>query len=357
MTEEQPQLSAFNAWSEKQVAKAKEWYTDPFTGELDPRYTIQAFHKNCVSGTMSAVLLDASPWKTKQEIFEEVNFLHDDRIVDEDKRFTFELGHNAENLIAKEFSRVTHIKLQTGRMDLDKLHNRPWSGCQFDFLTIDGVPMECKTASHSAGWGKGCLFNSLGDVISEDSRIPEQYMIQCQKQMWVAGVDHMWLSCWLTFERGIRIYRLTANELMQENIRRVEDDFMFNHLIPNIPFEEEVKPVVPAPEVDEKTCFANEEFNVLLDRYKELKAPYKTVPVAVRKEMNSIVEKLSQLMDGKTRAVDSDGRELCHFTKTQLKPAFDERRFADENPELYKKYLQEPKSSVKFFVAKLVTKE
>ena len=358
MTEEnKPQQDLYREWAKNQTAQSQLLYTDPFTGETDTRYTIQAFHKICISGTMDSVLLGANPWASKQEIFDEINFKKDDRFVDEEKRFTFELGHHAESLIAKEFSRITHIKLAAGTMLVDTDHKRPWSGCQIDFLTVDGEPMECKTASHSAGWGKGCLFNSLGDVVSEDSRIPDYYMIQCQKQMWIKGVQRMWLSVWMTFERGIRIFRLTADPALQQKIIEAEDDFMFNHLVPNVGFEEEPVPVKTAPEVDDKTCFANDEFNSLLMRYKELKAPYKTVPVAVRKEMNGIVDKLAQLMGDKTRAIDTDGNELCHFTTSQMKPTFNEKKFADEHPDLYKEYMQEGKTSTKFFMSKFVTKD
>lgn len=350
-------VKTYNDWLVEQNAKAQEYYADPFTGELDHRYEINAFHKICVTGTMDSVLLDANPWSTKQEIFELMTFKKDDREVDETKRFTFDLGHMAEPLIAKEFARTTHIKVITGGIYTDVEHGRPWSGCQFDFLSSDDVPMECKTASHSGEWGKGCLFNENGDVVSEDSRIPYHYQIQCQKQMWVMGKDHMWLSCWMTFERGIRIYKLHADKALQERILDAEDDFIFNHVIPNVPYEQELKPVDAAPEIDDNTCFADEEFNVLLARYKELKAPYKTVPVAVRREMNGIVDKLAQLMGDKKRAVDLNGNELCHFTITQPKPSFNEKKFANEHPDLYSEYMEQGNPSTKFFIAKFVTKD
>ena len=357
MTEEITQemlqrVASFKDWLTGQAEKCAERYIDPVTLEMDSRYEINNFHKLCVTATMSSVLLGVNPYKSKQELFNEITFVTDDRIVDDDKVFTFALGHACEPLIAKEFSRITHIKLQAGCTKTDKEHYRPWSGCQFDYLTIDGEPMECKTASHSGSWGKGCLFNENGDILSEDNRIPEYYMIQCQKQMYIAGKDHCWLSCWMTFERGLRIFRLTADPKLQQKIIDADDDFLFNHVIPNVGYDD-FDTVAPAPlETDANTCFANDEFSVLLNRYKELKEPYKTVPVTVRKEMNEIVDKLKELMGDATHAIDSDGKELCHFTTSQGKPTFNEKAFANEHPELYKQYMQEGKVSTKFFIAK-----
>ncbi len=357
MTEEITQevfdkVRLYRDWLIEQTAKAKTFYTDPFSGEVDPVYQINFFHKQCITATMSSVLLDANPYKNKQELFNEVTFVTDDRFVDDDKRFTFALGHAAEPLIAKEFARVTHIKVGAGCTINDANHNRPYAGCQIDFLTIDKEPMECKTASHSAGWGRGCIFNENGDILSADDRIPFYYMIQCQKQMWIAGVQQMWLSCWLTFERGLRIYRLTADPELQQKINDADDDFLFNHLIPNVGYEDHDIPA-PAPlENDANTCFANDEFNALLTRYKELKEPYKTVPVAVRKEMNEITDKLKELMGDATHAVDANGKELCHFTSSQGKPTFNEKAFANDHPDMYKEYMQEGKISTKFFITK-----
>lgn len=345
-------LQAYRDWLVKQVMVCEERYLDPFTGELDQKYVINDLHKKCVTATMSSVLLGVNPYKSKQELFNEVTFVTDDREVAEDKIFTFALGHASEPLIAKEFARITHIKVCQGKIINDQEHGRPWVACQFDYLTVDGEPMECKTASHSGGWGKGCLFNENGDILSEDNRIPEYYMIQCQKQMYMAGKSSCWLSCWMTFERGIRIYRLSADPELQQKINDADDDFMFNHLIPNVGFDD-LDTVAPVPlETDANTCFANDEFSVLLNRYKELKEPYKTVPVTVRKEMNEIVDKLKELMGDATHAIDSDGKELCHFTTSQGKPTFNEKTFANEHPDLYKQYMQEGKISTKFFVAK-----
>lgn len=337
-------------WAAEQLKKVHARYADPITGEIEEENKIPAMHKLCVTGTMDAALLDASPWKTKQRLFEEMTFARDDEEIDEERRFTFDLGHACEPLIAREFSRITHIKLKAGITKIFK--ERVWSGAQIDYLTVDDVPMECKTASHADGWGNGCLFNSDGKVLRADSKIPFYYELQCQKQMALMECKEMWLSCFMTFERGIRIYLIKANENLQKRIAAAEDDFMFCHVIPNFPFEQETKPLSLSPDKKENSCFADEEFQTLLKRYKELKEPYKTIPVAVRKEMNDITAKLKEKMGDAKYCVNTNGVELCHFTVSQGKPFFDEKRFADEQPEMYSKYMTDGKFSTKFFIAK-----
>ena len=115
-------------WAAEQLKKVHARYADPITGKIEEENKIPAMHKLCVTGTMDAALLDASPWKTKQRLFEEMTFARDDEEIDEERRFTFDLGHACEPLIAREFSRITHIKLKAGITKIFK--ERVWSGAQ-----------------------------------------------------------------------------------------------------------------------------------------------------------------------------------------------------------------------------------
>lgn len=337
------------SWKEQREPLVLERYADFITGVIEKENEIPAMHKLCITGTMDSVLLGVNPWKTRQQLFNEMLFIKDEDIED-DRKFTFALGHAAEPLIAKEFSRLTHTRVKSGVTMVAP--DRIWSAAQIDYLTVDNVPMECKTASHADGWGTGSLFNSNGVLIHADTKIPEYYRIQCQKQLMLSGMSSMFLSSWMTFDRGIRIFIVNEDKELQQKIIAAEDDFLFNHLIPEVPFEEDQELTAAPADKKENSCFANEEFQKLLARYKELKAPYLSVPTAVRKEMNDIQARLKNMMGDARYCIDTDGNELCHFTTSQGKPFFDEARFADEHPDLYSQYMSEGKFSTKFFIAK-----
>lgn len=340
----------YMSWVSARLPRIADKYRDPITGLFEEKTCIPASHKMAITGTMAPVLLGLSPWKTKQELYNEIVNIEDPEI-DEEKRFTFELGHNCESMIAKEFAKYSHIQVREGKTDRDL--TRLWSMAQIDFLTIDGCPLEIKTASHADGWGTGCLFNEKGDVYRVDSKIPAYYNAQIQKQMQVARRDQAWCAVWLTFERGIRIFKIERDEELIQKIIDAEDDFLFNHVIPEVPYEEAPEPLktVP-PEQKENACFASVEFEELLKRYRELKAPYLSVPAKVKKEMGEIQAKLKAFMAGAKYAINADGKELCHFTESIGKPYFDQEAFSNEHPDLYAQYMRDGKKTTKFFLAK-----
>ena len=345
------QQATYMAWLVTRKDRVTEKYCDPITGESTSEDSaIKGLHKLAITGTMAAVLLGVSPWKTKQELYDEIVNIEDPE-VDDQRRFTFEIGHTNEKMIAREFARLAHRKVSPGVTDNDK--TRIWSFAQVDFLTDDGCPLEIKTSSHAEGWGQGCLFNDNGVPYYLDLHIPEYYELQVQKQLYITGKDHGWLAVWMTFERGIRVYFVARNPEKIEKIIKAEDDFLFNHVIPEKPFELPPTPLAKAPESEKQnSCFANQEFEALLKRYKELKAPYLTVPAAVKKELAEIQSKIKGLMGDAKYAINEAGQELCHFTESVGKPYFDQEAFSNDHPDLYAKYLRDGKTSTKFFLAK-----
>lgn len=334
-------LKKYFAWQQSQIQKATEVFSDPFSDEnngIIPEFDIAFKHTHFLGGTSDSVLLGKNPYKSKAELYEEII----NPQIQENK-FVFMRGKFAEEFVARSFEVLTHQKVVDGIEVYGKHDVNPYSMAQIDRLIALGnekyIPLEIKTSTFKRdeedgkGWGTGCKFNDYGDLIFVDSKIPEYYYIQCQKQMWLYGVeDYMYLAAWITSENQIRVYQIHRNDDVIEQIKQAEEDFMFNHLIPNIP-----------PEVEEVTLNIDydEENNALVDSsFIDLAKEYQDLSkqaTKLDKQKKDLAEQIKKLMGESTKAVSFHGEVVCTLTK-QERTTLDTKALANEHPDLVKQY-------------------
>ena len=339
----------YKEWFKVADQKALDFFKDPFTGEVEKENEISYLHATHIGGSTDAVLLGESEYAEPQDVLEKMQNLS----FDGDK-FVFDRGHALEPFIAEQFSKTTHLKVKEGTVLYNE--NYPWSIAQVDFFTEDNTPIEIKTVGFnmrdklttdgSKVWGKGCEFNSKGELLAEDNTIPRDYYIQCQKQMLFADKKQMYLCAWILTENRVRVYVVHRDDETIKKIIDAEIDFIFAHLIPNVPYVLNAE----LEEVEEGEVDAVYADDAFIEKAKELKTVNKQKN-ELDKRSKELTAEIKSLMNGHAEAITTKGTLICTLTK-QTRRTFDAKAFADADAETYKKYLKESEISPKLTIAK-----
>lgn len=344
-------IEVYADFKAKQIAKAKEFYSDPFTNEIPEYNKIAFFHTFCIGGTVDSQILGVNHYQNKHDAYDNmINF------KEHENKFVFARGKFLEPFVAQQFELLTRKKIQDG-ITLDGTEfDCPWSFSQIDFLCNDNgkiIPLEIKVSTVNYAdedgdkvWGKGSEFNCHGELLVEDEQVPMEYYIQCQKQMWLSKNDYMYLAVWLTFETKIRVFVIHRNEKVIQSIIETEKDFLFNHVIPQIPYEEVDISLKNEVEDNVNAVYADEEFTQLYERYLQVNSIYNEA----KKDNDTLSKKLKELMGDHDMVVNANGVKLCSVTKIQSR-RFDLEKFKNDCPDLYRDYLT-LNDSTRFNVAK-----
>lgn len=343
MTDE---IAIFKEWQKKQKEKANKAFLNPITGELDEENSVSYLHKLYIGGSVDSSLLGLNPYRSVKDEYDNMNDfdLQDDL-------FVFRRGHALEGFVAKEFSLIARKRITKGvTLFSDKY---PWAMAQIDFLLEDDTPLEIKVCSvnpneedGAKGFGKGCDFNSNGELVYTDDTIPSYYMVQCQKQLFLSDKTFMWLACWLTYENKVRIYYIERNDEIIEHILHAEHDFLFNHVIPQIPYNENKNELESVDEMP-NACYADKDFISLVKEYKELNAKKNELA----KEADKLSESIREFIGEHDVALDQNGRVVIKQT-TQSRVSLDTKSLKNDHADLVAQYMKEQNIKSKLTVNK-----
>lgn len=327
-------VELYKDWKEKQSHKALDFFVDPETKKIPERDQIAYLHTMSIGGSMDSALLGLNKWATVADVYNSFfNFKHS-----EDK-FVFDRGHALEQFVADQFQKLTHIEVKDGITVDGSKFNCPWAFAQVDRVVEDGTPLEIKVATYNTEdedgkeWGTGCKFNDNGDLLVTDSQIPKAYYCQCQKQMWLTDKEEMYLASWLTSENHIRVYIIQRNDDFIQLLKETEEDFLFNHVIPEVPYPLDVEPLLQ--EYEPKTVFADSETIETVSRLNEVNSQI----TALTKEKNDLSDLLKKKIDKNDVCVTEAGEKLFTLTRYKVKK-FDQQSLLNDHPE-YSSYIKE----------------
>lgn len=320
-------VQAYTEWKEEQSHKALEFFADKETLQIPERDKIAYLHTLSIGGSMDSSLLGLSKWNTPADVYDSFfNFKHS-----EDK-FVFDRGHALEGFVADQFQKLTHIEVKDGiTLDGSKF-GCPWAFAQIDRTVEDGTPLEIKIATYNTSdedgkeWGNGCKFNDSGNLLIVDDQIPKAYFCQCQKQLWLSEKEEMYLASWLVSENRIRVYIIQRNEDFIQLIKETEEDFLFNHVIPQVPYPLDVEPL--AKEFEENSVFADAEVLSAVDKLREITSKIS----ALTKDKKELSELLKKKINGYDCCVNDKGEKLYTLSHYNVK-RFNSERLLNEFPE------------------------
>ena len=299
-------------------------------------------HHLTLGASTTSIVLGASKYQTRQEL---MDYMLGRVPEDFSVKFCLEMGKDLEPVVTKRFSERTKLLVAEGVTGSDWRY--PWISYQID-RTIPALKsdLELKIAFHNGtfngdlkDWGKDSVFNNNGVLVFASDEIPLDYYYQVQKQMLYREKDSCYLCAWLTYEQRVRIYHIKADKDVQQKIFEADDDFTFNHLIPDVPFDDSDDKRLQRLEEsadDQDLCFADSECEELIARHIELSSrQYK-----LKKDIDEIKKRIKEKM-GSHKGIVNKNNLLAVNLSTVTRREFDADKFANEHPDMYGDYIKE----------------
>lgn len=202
-----------------------------------------------------------------------------------------EIGNALEPLIAKLYTRDTGAQL---RDPAQTVVSTPfeWKLATPDRIrVVDDVPVECKVAYTSDGWGE-----------PGTDEIPQQYILQCQWQLDVLGADVAHVAA--IIGRTFGIYVIRRDEALCEALTEAGERFWKDYVLPGM------QPPVTAHERDKaylQQAFANYQTKVVeaTEHHECLAAD-----LAVAREQQRLAEERVELFSNQLREQIGDAEGI-----------------------------------------------
>ena len=309
-------------------------------------------HHLSLSGTAAATIMGNNPYDNADDLIARMNF----ELPDKEQTFAMARGTALEDPI-RQFA-VSKLKLQNVKADLDfaspadpERKDETWFTCQIDTIgTLAGgeqAILEIKTAGRNLKtkgrhWGKGCKINDNGALLTVDSTIPTNYLCQVQFQMNLSGIHKAFVAVMIDGDAEPRIFCVPYDAEMADQICSSMTAFLVEHVIPNRKINA-VQEVKPAALPTEQTCasaidFAHFKNTELEKTYIEFLRANSALE-EMKKRADDLKAKLRGGIGEFKQVLDPQGRPFITVS-TYERSTFDSRRFGNDEPELYKKYLK-----------------
>lgn len=285
--------------------------------------------KGWLGGSSWGAILGLSTYSTPLEIAKEY-LGTEKREFTEEQQARLDMGHELEEFIARQATRLYGIKLQkTKWLYLSPSDKR--LGCHPDRLCkekIDGrhIAVEIKSSSafDSGRWGD-----------ADTDQIPYDYLVQCYSYFECLGVDDVWL------------FRFANNSITRYIIHRPTDEDLssivkkISHLLDLIdggwlpPASSYSEQTMEYSEPREGDIEATSEISELIGRWVEIKKEKKELEAKEDDVKKNLVKFLED--NQKNRIVDDKGKKLASYIKTET-TRFDSKKFRESYPDLFEEF-------------------
>ena len=298
-----------------------------------------AGRKKGIGGSDVAAILGFSPYKSPYQLWLDKTGRSERK---ESQNESAHFGNLLEDVVAKEFSRRTGMKVQRVKDQLSlESQGDAWAIGNIDraiinpeisgnvrlkegVLTTDMI-LECKTASEYMSK----LFGEEGS-----DHIPDYYLTQCLWYLKLTGAKVCYLAV-LIGGNKFRMYRIERDEELIESIFKQVKAFWFNHVIADVP---------PDP-----TCFddvlhrwSNHVVGKQVEAdFEHIKLAEELITVQGRQKADKVREDEIKLQIVTTmqdaEMMISQGKSICTY-KEQSSTRIDSTLLKKEEPDLFAKY-------------------
>lgn len=332
----------------KQFVTAKSWSAEKM-----------AKHSLVISGSKIGAICNDSKWHTPLDVYMNMSLKKEPF----GGNYKTRRGQALESEIAFEASELLQGHLGGGM----ELVHPDFAGftCQIDETlqtpVLGVVIVECKWISYPTNeWGKGSNIDAGGNIIAEDSAIPQDYKDQV---MWQLGIINACyadrapkiaiLSAVIKNEPAPRIYVIHYDEERFNFLMQKAEDFLFNNVIAGVAPE---MTELELEEFQEKTnknhqTIAGDYLNLQGDsqeqqlfeqsvRYSALNAQI----AELKKEQDEIKQQIIASI-GEHEGLIAYGNVIATYKSTKDKVKFNEKLFAEQHRELYEQYCETVKGS------------
>ncbi|MFY0190341.1 YqaJ viral recombinase family protein [Bacillus cytotoxicus] len=297
------------------------------TLNMDHKQWLQARTQG-IGGSDVSAIVGLNKWKSAVQVF-----LEKTQVIkkeDEQSEAAY-FGNVLEEVVAKEFSKRTNLKVQRRNAILQH-PEYPWMLANVDRLIVgQQIGLECKTASEylKKEW--------------EDEEVPDAYLLQCQHYMAVTGYEAWWIAVLIGGNKFV-YKKIERDEEIIQYIIDIEKDFWLNHVEKNEPpmFDgteastELLKHLYPKSVEDSFISLGRDE-EILIEARDQVDREIKDLKEQKAEYENKLKAKLGENEAGRTE-------KYTVYWKTYSSKLFDSKRFSKEHPELFQKYTKETTS-------------
>ena len=251
-------------------------------------------------------------------------------------------GHIMESHIADMFQEQYKDLFEVYR---DKKHYKcpdyPWLNGNIDRQLIDkhtresGV-LEIKTTRtfDNEEWGRGCAFGVDFRLVLSDNKVPESYMYQVQHYLLCTGFSFAWLCAFSRDTCELRIYKIDADNGIQNLIKKKGTEFWFNNVIKG------VAPLQNVPLSERKsngdTIDAD---SSIIDKVVALKDIQAQIE-ALESQEKALKTEIQEFIGDNEILLDVTTEKPLVTWKSSERRTFDTNAFKSEHEHLYNEYLR-----------------
>ena len=287
-----------------------------------------------IGGSDVSAIAGLNEWKSAVQVFlEKTQAIEKKDIQNESAYF----GNVLEEVVAKEFAKRTHLKVQRRNAILQH-PEYPWMLANVDRLIVgEKVGLECKTASEylKKEW--------------EDEEVPAAYLLQCQHYMAVTGYEAWWIAVLIGGNKFVH-KKIERDEELIQYLIDIEKDFWLNNVEKNEPpmFDgsdastELLKHLYPESIADSFVSFGKQE-ELLIEARNQVDREIKVLQKQKAEYENKIKAKL-----GTNEIGGTENYKVQWKSYTTVR--FDSKCFKTDHPDLFKQYAKE--SQVRKFTVK-----
>lgn len=307
-----------------------------------------------IGGSDVATVLGLNPYKTPLELWEEKTGKTEGKPAGEAAYW----GTQLEDLVAKEFSKRTGMKVQRvnymltagdgdwmrGNLDravvnpalAGRVHLlNPEKAAESGRLLSTDVGLECKTANTFMvdQWGDSQEAEIMNGQVVTDHKIPLYYETQIQWYMAVTGIKKFYVAV-LIGGQDFRIYEVNRDEDVIKAIVNQCENFWRNHVLANVPPApvnvDDIKKLY-AKDNGEMSEASNEEATDI-GELRNLKEKIKSL-----KEQEEAVASRLILAIGERMGLTLGGKKAVTY-KAMTSTRFSSSDFKKEHPDIYQEY-------------------
>lgn len=307
--------------------------------------------KEGLGGSDVAAAIGLSPYKTPVDLWLEKTGQREPDDLSDNERVHF--GNVLEDVVAAEFSRRTGLQVRRDNRTL--FH--PEHGyllAHIDRAVVGRsrgfrAGLECKTAGTWAAnpdlWGEGAelLATDTGvEILREDDRIPDWYLVQCAHYMAVTNSD-LWFLAVLIGGNDFRVYTIHRDIDLEETMIRRAGDFWWNNVKANIPPEAVTAADLAAlyPRDNGRAVEASLELVEACQTARQLQDTIK----AQQSRLDDLKNKIRAGIGENAELLVNGDQTLATWKSSRPSQVFDRKAFQAAHPDLYKEFTTEQPGS------------
>lgn len=287
-----------------------------------------------------AAILGLSKWKTPYKLWLEKT---GQSVNQEDESPILRAGHYLEPVVAQYCADETGLEIIKTTSE--------------EFIVVDKERPYLRVSPDRYAWLPNCRHTKDNKVIIEckttqngwdPDDIPTAYFLQCMYQMGVCEINQTYLA-WL--ERGLNFNykRLVFDkdfyqDVIVAEVEKFWTDYVIGGQEPPLVDVSDVLLKFPK-QTDGKVISASESVMEAYLNLKETNAEIKRLE-SVKTDLEETIK--MSLLDAETLVSSTDNKALVTWKAGKAKSKFDEKKFSDENPELYAKYITQVQPSRRF---------